>query len=61
MLKHCHGQLAFVQINAMNLICVDSGGCVETTTVKTEKGTQRWSTESIRRDELFLKLLGVRS
>lgn len=34
--------------------------CVETTTVKTEKGTQRWSTESIRRDELFLKLLGVR-
>ena len=35
--------------------------CVETTTVKTEKGTQRWSTESIRRDELFLKLLGMRS
>lgn len=35
--------------------------CVETTTVKTERGTQRWSTESIRRDELFLKMLGVRN
>ena len=35
--------------------------CVETTAVKTEKETQRWSAESIRRDELFLKLLGMRS
>ena len=33
--------------------------CVETTSVKTERGMSRWSTESIRRDELFLKLLGV--
>ena len=33
--------------------------CVETTGVKTDRGMCRWSTESIRRDELFLRLLGV--
>ena len=33
--------------------------CVETTSVKTDRGMCRWSTESIRRDELFLRLLGV--
>lgn len=33
--------------------------CVETTEVQTEAGKFRWSTESIRRDELFLKRLGV--
>ncbi|MDL2058378.1 hypothetical protein MUN46_000160 [Mesosutterella sp. AGMB02718] len=33
--------------------------CVETTTVLTPKGAQRWSTESIRRDELFLEMLGI--
>ena len=33
--------------------------CVETTEVQTEAGKFRWSTESIRRDELFLELLGV--
>ena len=33
--------------------------CVETTSVKTDRGMCRWSTESIRRDKLFLRLLGV--
>lgn len=33
--------------------------CVETTTVQTPRGKVRWSTESIKRDQLFLKLLGV--
>ena len=33
--------------------------CVETTEVQTEAGKFRWSTESIRRDELFLELLGM--
>ena len=33
--------------------------CVETTEVQTEAGKFRWSTESIRRDELFLERLGV--
>ncbi len=33
--------------------------CVETTAVQTAKGKLRWSTESIKRDELFLRLLGM--
>ena len=33
--------------------------CIETTEVKTEAGKYRWSTESIRRDTLFLERLGV--
>ena len=33
--------------------------CVETTTVQTPRGAQRWSTESIRRDELLLEMLGI--
>ena len=33
--------------------------CIETTEVKTEAGKFRWSTESIRRDRLFLERLGV--
>ena len=33
--------------------------CIETTEVKTEAGKFRWSTESIRRDQLFLERLGV--
>lgn len=33
--------------------------CVETTTVQKPRGKVRWSTESIKRDQLFLKLLGV--
>lgn len=33
--------------------------CIETTEVKTEAGRFRWSTESIRRDTLFLERLGV--
>ena len=32
---------------------------IETTEVKTEAGKFRWSTESIRRDQLFLERLGV--
>jgi len=34
-------------------------GCIETTEVRTEAGRFRWSTESIRRDQLFLERLGV--
>ena len=33
--------------------------CVEETTVKTPAGERRWQTESVERDRLFLKLLGV--
>ena len=33
--------------------------CVETTVVTTEAGKFRWSTESIKRDKLFLTLLGM--
>ncbi len=33
--------------------------CVETTTVQTAMGSRRWSTESVARDRLFLKCLGV--
>ena len=33
--------------------------CVETTEVRTDAGKFRWSTESIRRDELFLDRLGM--
>ena len=34
--------------------------CVETTEVETEAGKFRWSTESIRRDRLFLERLGMK-
>ena len=33
--------------------------CVETTSVKTDAGTHYWTTESVARDRLFLKSLGV--
>jgi len=33
--------------------------CLEETTVKTEAGARRWTTESVARDRLFLELLGV--
>jgi len=33
--------------------------CIETTNVKTAMGNYRWSTESVSRDLLFLKYLGV--
>jgi hypothetical protein len=33
--------------------------CVETTKVQTAMGNYRWSTESVARDQLFLKCLGV--
>jgi len=33
--------------------------CIETTTVKTSMGNQRWSTESVARDQLFMRYLGV--
>lgn len=33
--------------------------CVETTNIQTSMGSHRWSTESIARDRLFLKYLGV--
>jgi len=35
--------------------------CIETTNVKTPAGNRRWSTESVARDRLFLKCLGVTS
>ncbi|WP_320042999.1 transposase [uncultured Desulfobacter sp.] len=34
--------------------------CIETTKVQTAMGNYRWSTESVARDRLFLKYLGVR-
>lgn len=33
--------------------------CIETTTVQTTMAKHRWSTESVTRDKLFLKYLGV--
>ncbi|TYT73092.1 transposase, partial [Desulfobotulus mexicanus] len=33
--------------------------CIETTKVQTPMGSYRWSTESVARDRLFLKCLGV--
>ena len=33
--------------------------CLEETTVKTDAGVRRWTTESVARDRLFLELLGV--
>lgn len=33
--------------------------CLEETTVKTEAGVRRWTTEAVARDRLFLELLGV--
>ena len=33
--------------------------CIETTNVQTAMGNYRWSTESVSRDQLFLKYLGV--
>ena len=35
--------------------------CIETTQVQTAMGSYRWSTESVARDRLFLKYLGVAS
>jgi len=35
--------------------------CIETTNVKTAMGNYRWSTESVSRDQVFLKYLGVTS
>ena len=33
--------------------------CIETTNARTAMGDYRWSTESVTRDQLFLKYLGV--
>lgn len=33
--------------------------CIETTSVKTEAGVRRWTTEAVARDRLFMTLLGV--
>ena len=33
--------------------------CLEMTTVETEAGTRRWTTESVARDRLFMEMLGV--
>ncbi len=33
---------------------------IETTKIQTAMGNYRWSTESVARDKLFLKYLGVR-
>jgi hypothetical protein len=33
--------------------------CIETTKVQTAMGSYRWSTESVARDRLFLKYLGM--
>jgi hypothetical protein len=33
--------------------------CIETTEVQTAMGNYRWSTESVARDQLFLRCLGV--
>jgi len=41
------------------VIAFDWFDCIETTEVRTEAGKFRWSTESIRRDQLFLERLGV--
>ena len=37
----------------------DGYDCVETTQVRTKAGRYRWSTESVRRDALFLERLGI--
>ena len=34
--------------------------CIETTVVETEAGKFRWSTESVKRDKLFLERLGMK-
>lgn len=48
-------------LEARSLIQIlDWFDCVQTTEVKTPRGTMRWSTESVKRDQLFLKLLGVK-
>jgi transposase len=46
------GQRSLAQI-------LDWFDCVETTNVRTAMGNYRWSTESVARDQLFLKYLGV--
>ena len=46
------GQRSIAQI-------LDWFDCVETTDVRTAMGNQRWSTESVASDQLFLKYLGV--
>lgn len=43
-----------------NIDIFDWFDCVETTEVETEAGKFRWSTESTRRDRLFLERLGVK-
>ena len=37
----------------------DWSDCLEETTVNTEAGSRRWTTESVARDRLLLELLGV--
>ena len=46
------GQRSLAQI-------LDWFDCIETTNVQTAMGNYRWSTESVARDQLFLKHLGV--
>ena len=46
------GQRSLAQI-------LDWFDCIETTNVQTAMGNYRWSTESVARDQLFLKYLGV--
>lgn len=35
--------------------------CLETTTVRTEFGIKRWTTESVSRDRLFMEMLGIKA
>ena len=46
------GQRSLAQI-------LDWFDCIESTNVQTAMGNYRWSTESVARDQLFLKYLGV--
>ncbi len=51
-LDHWLSQRSLAQI-------LDWFDCIETTTVQTAMGSNRWSTESVARDRLFLEYLGV--
>ncbi len=51
-LDHWLAQRSLAQI-------LDWFDCIETTTVQTAMGSNRWSTESVARDRLFLEYLGV--
>ena len=51
-LEHWLAQRSLAQI-------LDWFDCIETTKVQTVMGSYRWSTESVARDKLLLKYLGV--